>query len=175
MTCRKDKGRKCGAGWRNSIFDLTGVAEPKPVITDYKDVVGESYIGCFVDNGKRDLPTLIREGYGNYEKCFTLAFAKKFRYAGLQYSGECWAGNKYGKYGQKDDKECNMPCKKDAGKMCGAGWRNSVFNLDAVKLPKFETAPSLLGETYLGCFVDKGNRDLPKLIKGGYGNYKNCF
>jgi hypothetical protein len=25
-----------------------------------------------------------------------------------------------------------MECKKDKGRMCGAGWRNSIFNLDGV-------------------------------------------
>jgi hypothetical protein len=106
------------------------------MLSDYKTVVGESYIGCFVDQGKRDLPTLIREGYGNYKTCFELAAAKDFKYAGLQYSGECWAGNEFGKYGQKANKECNMDCKKDKGRKCGAGWRNSVFNLDGVARPE---------------------------------------
>jgi hypothetical protein len=120
----------CGAGWRNSIFSLLNIAKPEPA--KYESVVGEQYIGCFVDTGKRDLPTFLREGYGNYKKCFEAADKKKFAYAGLQYSGECWVGNEYGKYGQKPDSECNMECKNDKGKKCGAGWRNSVFNLEGV-------------------------------------------
>ena len=47
----------------------------------------------------------------------------------MQYSGECWAGNKVGKYGKRADSECNMKCKKDNSRTCGAGWRNSVFKL----------------------------------------------
>jgi len=34
---------------------------------------------------------------------------------------------------------------------------------------------TILGETYVGCFVDQGRRDLPKLLRAGYGNYKTCF
>lgn len=47
----------------------------------------------------------------------------------MQYGGECWVGQKVGKYGKRPDKECNMPCKKDKDRTCGAGWRNSVFEL----------------------------------------------
>jgi hypothetical protein len=49
-----------------------------------------------------------------------------------------------------------MPCKKDKGKMCGAGWRNSVFQVDKVEKTKLITYEhtTLLGETYVGCFAD---------------------
>ena len=50
---------------------------------DYDAVVGESYHGCFKDTGKRDLPTLLKGGYGNYKKCFELAIAGNHEFAGL--------------------------------------------------------------------------------------------
>lgn len=46
-----------------------------------------------------------------------------FKYAGLQYGGECWAGNTFGKYGKRPDSECNMPCKLDKKRSCGGSWR----------------------------------------------------
>jgi hypothetical protein len=46
-----------------------------------------------------------------------------FKYAGLQFGGECWAGNTFGKYGKKPDSECNMPCREDNKRKCGGSWR----------------------------------------------------
>jgi hypothetical protein len=40
--------------------------------------------------------------------------------------------------------------------MCGAGWRNNVFKL-VKKEVKFV---SIMGEKYVGCYKDTGNRDL---------------
>ena len=125
--------------------------------------MGETYIGCFVDRGDRDLPNLLGEGYGNYKACFEAAQRKGFIFAGLQFRGECWAGNDHGKYGQKPDSECNMECKKDKGRMCGAGWRNSIFSIPVVEQPPYEHKP-IMGEAYIGCFVDQGKRDLPHIL-----------
>jgi hypothetical protein len=47
----------------------------------------------------------------------------------MQYRGECWGGNSMGKHGKRPDSECNMKCKKDKSRMCGAGWRNNIFKL----------------------------------------------
>jgi hypothetical protein len=100
---------------------------------EYTPIANENYEGCYVDTGKRDLPNFIKQGYGNYLKCFEAATAQGFKYVGLQYGGECWAGQAFGKYGKKPDSECNMKCKKDKGRLCGAGWRNSVFRLDQIE------------------------------------------
>jgi len=89
----------------------------------------------------------------------------------MQYRGECWAGNAVGKYGKRPESECNMKCKNDNSRICGAGWRNSVFKLVVTK----KSYVSLYGETQEGCFKDAGNRDLPNLIRGGYGDPKKCF
>jgi hypothetical protein len=39
----------------------------------YKSIMGESSEGCYKDAGNRDLPNLIRAGYGDPKKCFELA------------------------------------------------------------------------------------------------------
>jgi hypothetical protein len=71
MKCKNDKGRVCGAGWRNNVFNLDGVKPtPKP---PYKAIYGESSLGCFKDAGNRDLPNLLRAGYGRPDRCFKLA------------------------------------------------------------------------------------------------------
>ena len=65
----------------------------------------------------------------------------------MQYRGECWGGNSMGKHGKRPDSECNMKCKKDNSRMCGAGWRNNIFklvvtNLSLVK-PKMDVTKTL--------------------------------
>jgi hypothetical protein len=55
--------------------------------------------------------------------------------------------------------------------MCGAGWRNSVFKLVVTK----KSYVPLYGESSEGCFKDARNRDLPTLIRWGYGDPKKCF
>jgi hypothetical protein len=110
----------------------------------------------------------------------------------MQYAGECWVGNAVGKYGKRPDKECNMPCKKDTSRTCGAGWRNSVFELKIVpkkEAPKKEFhnidgnvrqevtqerhSDHRMGLAYLGCFKDANNRDLTGIP--GVDTPEACF
>jgi len=91
----KGEGHKWGFCNQKPGSTSTGLVTYK-----HTTILGETYVGCFVDQGRRDLPKLLRAGYGNYKACFQQAKDAGFRYAGLQYSGECWAGNdKIGKYG----------------------------------------------------------------------------
>jgi len=76
-----------------------------------------------------------------------------------------------GKHGKRPDKECNMKCKHDNSRMCGAGWRNNIFKL--VVTPK--AYKPIYGESVEGCYRDKRDRDLPNLLKGGEGDPSKCF
>jgi hypothetical protein len=50
------------------------VKETKEVKSSgYKAIYGESWEGCYKDAGNRDLPNLMRAGYGNPTKCFKMA------------------------------------------------------------------------------------------------------
>jgi len=66
-----------------------------------------------------------------------------------------------------------MKCKYDGSRFCGAGWRNNVFKLIKKEVTISYTA--VMGETREGCFKDAGNRDLPKLLRAGYGSPLKCF
>jgi hypothetical protein len=124
MRCANDKGRMCGAGWRNNIFKLPFTEK------SYQPIYGESSEGCYKDNHiSRDLPNLIKPGYGNPSKCFKMAMDAGFQYAGMQYGGECWAGNSVGKYGKRPDKECTMKCKYDNKRQCGGRLIQNIFKL----------------------------------------------
>jgi hypothetical protein len=77
MPCKYDKSRICGAGWRNSVYKLVWTEKK------YISIIGETEEGCYKDAGNRDLPTLLRAGYGNPKKCFELARDKHFKYVGM--------------------------------------------------------------------------------------------
>lgn len=92
------------------------------------------YIGCFKDpkRNDRDLPT-IHKNYARTKKadCLAAAKAKGFKYIGLQYGGECWMGNKFGRFGQYPDTACTMKCHLEKNVICGGSWRNSVYSVGA--------------------------------------------
>lgn len=165
--CNKDKGKMCGAGWRNSVFMVPEIKYPA-----HETIMGESYVGCFVDKAERDLPHNLPVGNGHYKKCFDEASRMGYKFAGLQYSAECWAGNEHGKYGKKPDAQCHMECRNDAGHKCGSTWRNSVFEVPELVYPPHET---IRGEKYLGCYVDTADRDITHHIPQGDGSYTKCF
>jgi len=78
-------------------------------------------------------------------KCLETAKRVGKTYAGLQYGGQCFAGNVKG-YAQVGESECGMPCDGDSSKTCGGTWRNSLYSVADGK--------------YVGCFVDQPQRAL---------------
>jgi hypothetical protein len=74
--------------------------------------------GCFNDikpgSTNRKLPKLLGTNQSN-EECRDLALQGKYKYFGLQFGGECWAGNDYNlaiSSGKIPDTNCNMRSKK---------------------------------------------------------------
>jgi len=160
MRCRRDKSRWCGAGWKNSIYDLKTSGTPKPKPSN------PNHIGCYKDAGNRDLTAHLGSSMSPSE-CLSIAKRKGFKYFGLQNHG-CFAGNKYGKYGKRPQSECKVPCARDKTKTCGGLWRNDIFKTG------FVGYKPIMGEKRLGCYKDAGSRDLEKLI-GGSMSPRECF
>ena len=77
-----------------------------------------------------------------------------YKYAGLRGAAWCMCGNSYGSGGEVSAEQCDTPCPLGPG-TCGGLLRSSVYET---------TAP---GGSYLGCFVDTEDRDLPLLIQVG--------
>jgi hypothetical protein len=93
-----------------------------------------AYLGCFKDQGNpsstagRDLNGLMRtDSAMTTEKCQQICQASGYRYAGTQYSSQCFCGNSYGRSGTANN--CNMRCNGNAGQICGGTWANSVYDL----------------------------------------------
>ena len=129
-----------------------------------------TYIGCHIDDGSRDLPDRIfSHSHMTHELCAT--HCSGYQYMALQVRSQCYSsssfaklnvverrriillinlqaasycfcGNSYGGLGE-DANACNMDCTGDNTQTCGAGWRNSIYQLQAGKLK------SLICNTFL--------------------------
>ena len=71
---------------------------PPPVISNW------TYKGCFKDSIPRSLPDRLNN-VPTLEACIEQASTKGYTTAGIQYNGECWAGNNsdWNKYGTADN------------------------------------------------------------------------
>ena len=64
----------------------------------------------------------------NYYSCFNL-FTIGFKFAGLQYSKECYCGNSYGSYLNLTDESCSLKCLGNNEQTCGDKMVNSVYEI----------------------------------------------
>ena len=81
----------------------------------------DSYIGCYVDDGQRDLKKFIGSGY-NQLTCNSAC--QDYTYFSLQFYGQCFCGNDYStkaQYVKKPDSGCG------GARGHGTAWRNSVY------------------------------------------------
>lgn len=119
MPCTANTGQTCGGTWRNSVY-ATGVASlPKPAASAYK--------GCYVDTASRTLPVALMSSGATVESCVAAARREGYAYAGLQWQGQCYAGNTLPPT-KAADAECNTACVANTAETCGGGWRNSVYS-----------------------------------------------
>jgi hypothetical protein len=81
----------------------------------------------------------------------------QWRYAGLEYSRECWCSNVLAGISEKlDDKQCDLPCDGDQSMACGGALKLSVYRLASaagdLRIPnKMWAAAGLLMATALHC------------------------
>merc|ERR1712196_12810 len=78
-----------------------------------------AYKGCYKDNtrGRRDLP--VRKMPNGKSKAQCKAACRGYKYFGLQWTKECWCGNRYGTQGKATG------CKCDANNI--GGNKNCIF------------------------------------------------
>jgi hypothetical protein len=95
------------------------------------------YIGCFVDDGHRDLGAMIGGTNSAGTNTFALCRAAcgDSTYMSLQYGGECFCSDSYGngaQYVQVADAECgarNEPCFSNSHN-CGGTWRQAMYQIN---------------------------------------------
>jgi WSC domain-containing protein len=106
-----------------------GNSGPEPINLNWEPAAcrasAPGYQGCFTDDGNRALPAWLGEGH-TIESCVAEARTRGYVYAGLQWYGQCFAGNVLG-YSRVSDAECNTPCNAAPWQTCGGAWRNSIY------------------------------------------------
>jgi len=91
-----------------------------------------AYVGCYKDQGNRDLAVNKAYGNGGMTAALCANMCAGYKYFSTQYAGECFCSNNWqkpGKYGE-DAQGCTMKCTGNQNEMCGAGWRNSVYQMN---------------------------------------------
>lgn len=88
------------------------------------------YVGCFLDDSNRHLKNRIAPINGmTLEKC--RHHCSGYRYMGLQYGYYCLCGDylHHKAYPQASELLCNMPCRGETHRMCGARYKNSIYEV----------------------------------------------
>jgi len=102
------------------------------------ETLGEDlFIGCFIDDGARDLGAMVGTRDNAATNTFALCRAAcgDSTYMSLQYGGECFCSNSYGngaQYAQVDESECGAnvePCASNAYN-CGGTWRQAIYQIN---------------------------------------------
>jgi hypothetical protein len=86
-----------------------------------------AYQGCYTDDPNRALPVLLISPGATVESCTQAGFNAGYRFVGLQYYGECWAGNTIG-YSLDGPAACDTPCSANPSQTCGGAWHNSIWS-----------------------------------------------
>lgn len=96
------------------------------------------FMGCYSDDiNNRVFPKRF-DNQQSVGACIALAKAGGYKYAGLQYGGECWAGNTFPTSSKLSDNACYTACdggkggdpgKYVSGGGCGAGLAASIYKL----------------------------------------------
>lgn len=119
MPCTANRSETCGGTWRNSVYATNVTLPPK--------IASANFVGCYQDDDNRQLPVSMMSSGATVDSCVAAAKAAGYTYAGVQFYGQCFAGNSLGNYQKATDNECNGRCTADISEVCGGGWRNIVY------------------------------------------------
>ena len=111
--------------------------------------------GCYTElTSGRALPFSSADDDMTVAAC--LALGTGYTYVGLQYGRECYWGNTLGAGSVEDSAAaCNMPCAGDAGTLCGAGNRLTLYLRKAgASEPPSPYVPSVGGYDLVGCYAE---------------------
>ena len=189
MGCSGDAEEACGGPNRLTLF-TTGAPEPAgPTVNPGPP--GWGYKGCYTDGGARTLTTQVATEGGagalTVAKCTTACKAGNYKYAGVEYSGECFCGNVFSNGGgpaPDGEAQCNMVCNGNQQEYCGGPNRLNLYEAGAAPAttepattepattePATTTRPARetttteatgatglpAGWSYKGCWVDNAN------------------
>ncbi|GAA6054850.1 hypothetical protein JCM3770_004105 [Rhodotorula araucariae] len=91
---------------------------------------GYKYQGCYSDTGARTLPIMLSPGSATVAACLNAARAAGYAYVGLEFGGQCWAGDALPARAEKlDYAKCNMVCEDRKLNVCGGPNALSLYEL----------------------------------------------
>lgn len=137
MTCSGNPLQYCGAGNRLELYinnATTTTLSPSPPSPSQKAVVSGAagaswgFKSCCTE--ATDSRALTGASYADDEMTLESCarFCSAWGYFGTEYGRECYCGNGFGAGSVvTDGKECGMGCAGDAGELCGAAGRLSVY------------------------------------------------
>jgi len=116
--------------------------------------VNFKYWSCWGEpQSGRALPNKLSNSGGTVESCLALAFDQGYIYAGLEYGGECWAGNDYPYGGSVPETYCSMACSGNSAELCGGNWVLTLYvsvALSSISVPSHQSASATW--TYQSCW-----------------------
>ncbi|KAG9012262.1 hypothetical protein FRB94_006292 [Tulasnella sp. JGI-2019a] len=116
-----------------SVVKTTTTTSAGSAVTTASLPANGTYVGCYTDSGSAR--TL--NGYTFTDNTMTNALcantcaSKGFKYAGSEYSNECYCGNSLGS--AMVSTWCNGPCAGDKKTICGGTYMLSVYTTSAAK------------------------------------------
>lgn len=129
MPCGGNANQICGGPGALSVYNNTLLLPPKtPVIIPSVDNYGSQ--GCYTEGvGERALAGSTTANSGmTVAMCVSFCKGLGFKYAGIEYSTECYCGATIAATAAKaSDAECNMLCGGDAYAYCGGPGRLNVY------------------------------------------------
>ncbi|KAI9891811.1 MAG: hypothetical protein M1814_002376 [Vezdaea aestivalis] len=150
------------------LMRRTGYPAQPPCTYPFTDF---DYVGCYVEGSSaRTLPFSPQLDFNTMtpQKCVASCKANGFRYAGLEYYGQCFCGASVGGILAADPTECKLACTGDKNKTCGGNDRLSIYSD-----PTFPIVDSTSISDYkpLGCYSEGiGGRSLAFPMNSVFGD-----
>jgi hypothetical protein len=132
------------------------------------------HLGCYADplgfpSRVLTFNTQVSEDAQTPETCKATCLAMGLKYAGLEFSKECWCGDVLHNSDPPtiDPTQCNNVCSGDASQTCGGAGYIDLFDCSAL-VPQ----PPVVNDCKpLGCYTDStSGRTLLTSVEGGDGN-----
>ena len=165
MYCSGDKTEYCGAGNRLSVYTI-----PKPASSTSSATASASsststssattYMNCYSDNnGGRALLTRLSTTSSSVDACQAAAQKANLNYFGLEYGGECWAGNTIATTSTViASGSCSMACNSNSTQKCGGPNALSMYRNNLYAAPSNPSNVTVSGQTtqyrYMGCYTE---------------------
>lgn len=150
-----------------SSANQTATSPPSSGQTQTQGLAKINYVGCFNDKfSPRGLPTLLGTAETK-DSCMQKVKSNGFKYGGLQWFGECWAGsdlNTAQQHGRQNEAECKYQCTGSRTRTatvepeCGGDLTNAVYEVSSEGFQGANTRARTRA-----VYTPTGNRASPKV------------